>query len=99
VLQVAKSARDIIYGIDGMYHHANRGTGIGGWTVLRFEPGLAELEKNTPHLCALEEGILSQALQAVGTPALMEQTSCIRDGAGSCRFIITSTIRDARWTG
>jgi hypothetical protein len=29
-LQVASCARDIVYGIDGMYHYANRGEAIGG---------------------------------------------------------------------
>jgi hypothetical protein len=42
-----------------MYHHANRGTGIGGWKVLRFDAGYAELEKMTPHHCVMEQGILS----------------------------------------
>src|SRR5258708_5816302 len=59
VLEVATCAHDIVYGIDAMYHHANRGKGIGGWKVVRFEPGLAELEKTTPHHSVMEQGILS----------------------------------------
>ena len=60
VIQVAKCARDIIYGIDGMYHHANRGRQIGGWRVLKFELGDAELEKTTPHHCSDRAGHSSQ---------------------------------------
>jgi hypothetical protein len=48
VLKVATAARDIIEGIAGMHHHANRGIAIGGSKVLRFEAGYAELEKTTP---------------------------------------------------
>src|SRR6187431_119743 len=64
--QVATCARDIVYGIDDMYHHSNRGRMIGGSEVLGFQPGLATLEKTTPHHCIMEEGILSAALSAVG---------------------------------
>ena len=78
---IAKSARDIVYGIDDMYHHANNGRGIGGWKVLKFEPGLAELEKNTPHHCVMEQGILTEALLTVGCAANVSQTKCFRDGA------------------
>jgi hypothetical protein len=95
----AKSARDIIYGIDAMYHHANRGTGIGGWHVLSFEPGRAELEKTTPHHCVMEEGILSQGLSTVGVPALVSQSECLREGARICHYVVTSAIADKRWTG
>ncbi|HMI83087.1 MAG TPA: hypothetical protein VK550_03280 [Polyangiaceae bacterium] len=38
LVQVARSAADVVYGIDGMYHHANRGTAIGGWKVICFHP-------------------------------------------------------------
>lgn len=98
-LQTAKSARDVVYGIDAMYRHANRGTAIGGWRVLAFEPGRAELEKTTPHLCTMEEGILLQALSALGVPANIEQPDCFRQGASFCRFVITSRISDRLWTG
>jgi hypothetical protein len=99
VKTVAKSARDIIYGIDGMYHHANRGTMIGGWKVIRFEPGYAELEKNTPHHCVMEQGILTQALSAVGCPGIVSQTSCFRRGADRCLYSVTSSLTDERWNG
>lgn len=99
VLEVAKSARDIVHGIDGMYRHANRGKQIGGWKVLAFTPGAAELEKNTPHHCAMEQGILSAALAAVGCPGIVEQRQCFRQGADTCIYTITSSFIDARWSG
>jgi hypothetical protein len=99
VLKSAHTARDIVYGIDGMYRHANRGTDIGGWKVVAFTPGHAELDKSTPHHCAMEEGILLEALFAVGVPARIEQTRCFRDGAPSCLYVVTSVVIDRRWTG
>jgi hypothetical protein len=54
--------REVIHGLDSMYHYANRGEGIGGWRVALFEPGLAHVEKTTPHHCAMEEGIGGAAL-------------------------------------
>jgi hypothetical protein len=99
VLEVARSARDILYGIDGMYHHSNRGTDIGGWTVIEFEPGVAALEKTTPHHCVMEQGILSAALTAVGCPSSVTQRQCLRDGADTCIYTITSVVTDKRWTG
>jgi hypothetical protein len=98
VLQVAKSAKDIVYGIDGMYHHANRGRGIGGWQVLKFEPGLAELEKNTAHHCIMEQGILTEALLTVGCAANVVQTRCFLDGADTCIYQITSAFVDKHWS-
>jgi hypothetical protein len=99
VVEVARSARDIVYGIDEMYHYANRGVGIGGWKVVRFDAGHAELEKNTPHHCVMEQGILTEALFAVGCPSNVEQKGCFRDGAGQCTFIVTSSFTDERWWG
>jgi hypothetical protein len=96
---IAKSARDIIYGIDDMYHHANKGRGIGGWKVIKFEPGLAELEKNTPHHCMMEHGILTEALLTVGCACNVSQIKCFRDGADVCLFQITSAFIDRRWAG
>jgi len=96
---MAKSARDIIYGIDDMYHHANKGRGIGGWRVIKFEPGLAELEKNTPHHCVMEQGILTEALSTVGCAANVTQTKCFRDGADVCVYQVTSAFIDQRWSG
>ncbi len=97
--QVAKSARDLVYGLDAMYHHANRGQGIGGWKVLRFEPGLAEVEKTTPHHCGMEEGILEEAMRTLGIKVEVSQRECFRKGADACVFVLKSPITDARWTG
>ncbi|HWB74971.1 MAG TPA: hypothetical protein VG755_08440 [Nannocystaceae bacterium] len=97
IAEVATCGRDIVYGIDGMYHHANRGGDIGGWTVRSFDPNLAVLEKTTPHHCMMEEGILSQALSAVGSPAVISQTQCFRDGADACRFSIVPAMQSAQW--
>ena len=96
---IAKSAYDIVYGIDAMYHHANKGRGIGGWKVLKFEPGLAELEKNTPHHCVMEQGILTEALLTVGCPSNVSQLRCFRDGADTCIYQVTSAFIDQRWSG
>jgi len=99
VLQAARSARDIVYGIDGMYRHANRGRDIGGWRVVEFVPGRAILEKTTPHHCAMEEGILAGALEAMRVPSRIGQTACFRKGAEACLFQIESDVTDERWTG
>lgn len=99
VKEVARSARDIIFGLDGMYNHANRGQEIGGWKVAVFEPGRAEMDKTTPHHCVMEEGILLEALAAVGVTVNIRQTTCFRKGADSCRYTISSYITDTRWTG
>jgi hypothetical protein len=94
-----KSARDVIQNFDGMYRHANRGDAIGGWKVALFEPGLAHLEKTTPHHCAMEEGIVGAALQAAGAPCTIKQPRCMRNGADHCLFVINSVITDHRWNG
>jgi hypothetical protein len=99
VLKVATCAYDIVSGIDAMYHHANRGTGIGGWKLLRFEAGIAELEKTTPHHCVMEQGILSAGLAAVGCPGNVTQEKCFRKGADACVYVVTSTLTDERWSG
>jgi hypothetical protein len=99
VTKVATSARDIIYGIDDMYHHANRGRQIGGWRVTKFDLGDAELEKTTPHHCVMEQGILAEALTAVGCPGIVSQRQCFRQGADCCIYTITSSFVDQRWTG
>ena len=99
VKQVARNAADIVYGIDGMYRHANRGDRIGGWEVVSFLPGRATLDKTTPHHCAMEEGILSQALLSMGLPSLVVQRECFRKGADSCIYVVTSSITDGRWMG
>ncbi len=99
VLRVARSARDIVYGLDSMYHHANRGQDIGGWRVLTFGAGEAEMEKTTPHHCIMEQGLLSAALAAVGCPGIVSQSRCFREGADSCIYTISSAIADERWSG
>jgi hypothetical protein len=99
LVQVARSAADVVYGIDGMYHHANRGTGIGGWKVIRFDPGYAELEKTTPHHCVMEQGILSGALAAVKCPGIVSQKQCFRQGGEACLYVISSSFTDERWFG
>ena len=99
VKQVAKTAGDIVFSLDDMYHHANRGEQIGGWRVLAFSPGLAKLEKTTPHHCWMEEGILAEALRAVDVAAFVNQTECFRKGAEACIYTITSLIQDQRWMG
>ncbi len=97
--QTARSAGDLVFGIDGMYRHSNRGTGIGGWEVLAFEPGHAELEKTTPHHCVMEEGIFSAALLTLEVPGMVKQSECFRNGAEACRFVLTSPIHDEKWMG
>ncbi len=71
--RVASSARQVLHMFDDLYRHANRGERIGGWTVLKFEPGYAELENTTPHHCTMEQGILTAALAAVGCPSTVSQ--------------------------
>ena len=95
----ARSARDTLYGMDGMYHAANRGRDIGGWKVTLFEPGHAELEKTTIHHCVMEQGILTGALATVGCPVNVTQLRCFREGADCCVYSVTSSITDARWCG
>jgi hypothetical protein len=99
VKKTARSGADIVFGLDDMYHHANRGQDIGGWRVMAFTPGYAKLEKTTPHHCWMEEGILAEALRAVGIAASVSQSSCFRQGADACIYEIRSPIRDERWMG
>ncbi|MEO7111244.1 MAG: hypothetical protein ABI183_12470 [Polyangiaceae bacterium] len=93
------SVRAITYGIDGMYHRANRGQDIGGWRVVTFEPGEAVLEKNTPHNCIMEEGILEAGCRVAGVVPTIFQSECIRNGGVVCRFVIRSHVVDERWNG
>jgi hypothetical protein len=94
-----RSARDIVYGIDNMYRFANRGQDIGGWKVLKFEPGFAELEKTTPHHCRMEQGLLAAALAEAKCPGIISQTQCFRQGADSCIYTISSAFTDVHWSG
>lgn len=94
----AKTARDVVFGIDAMYNHANRGTRIGGWKVRSFSSALAELEKTTPHHCSMEEGILSEACSTLGVPTMVSQRECFRSGAEACVFVIMPTsVNDPKW--
>ena len=97
--RLARSAADLVYGIDGMYRFANRGNGIGGWEVAIFQPGHAELVKTTPHHCVMEEGILSEALRTLEIPATVEQSQCLREGADHCRYVLRSPVTDEKWMG
>lgn len=82
---------DVVTGIDAMYRRANRGSAIGGWHVLEVDSARATLEKTTPHHCALEEGILAEALATVGSRAVVIQDECRLSGsANACRFVIES---------
>jgi len=97
--QMARSAGDLVYGINEMYNFANRGQGIGGWHVAIFQPGHAELVKSTPHHCVMEEGILSEALRTLDIPSTVTQSLCMREGADYCRYVIRSPINDEKWMG
>lgn len=88
VASILQCGIDVITGIDGMYRHANRGKTIGGWEVVDVDASLALLDKTTPHHCALEEGILTAALAAVGCQAVVLQEACFREGADACRFVV-----------
>lgn len=96
---VYASGRDVIYGIGEMYRYSNRGEAIGGWKVRSFESGVAELEKTTPHHCAMEQGILTAALSSAQCPSVVTQRRCFREGSTSCVFRITPTFQDERWLG
>lgn len=98
--KVASSARQVLYMFDDLYHYANRGEKIGGWHVLSFEAGHAELENTTPHHCMMEQGIMTAALSAVGCPSTVGQSQCIRRGDHDCCiFTVSSMFTDARWNG
>lgn len=99
VKNVLKSAGDILYGFDAIYHHANRGDRIGGWKLMKFTPGIAVIDKTTPHHCALEEGIMHEALAMVQAASTIVQSKCMRRGADSCLFEVRSSVKDARWMG
>jgi hypothetical protein len=99
VLQVAKSAKDILYGLDAIYRHGNRGRGIGGWQVSKFGAGFAELEKNTPLHCLMDQGLLTEALLSVGSACNVSQKRCFLDGADVCVFEVTTAFVDQRWSG
>jgi hypothetical protein len=93
------SGRDVVFGIDAMYHAANRGEQIGGWRVISFEADRALVEKTTPHHCAMEEGLILQALQSVHAPSVITQERCFREGADLCELLILPSVSGRAWTG
>jgi hypothetical protein len=97
--KVAHSAGDLVFSMNAMYRNANRGTGIGGWDVVLFQPGRAELAKTTPHHCVMEEGILTEALLTLQIPALVEQKECVRKAAPYCRYQLVSPVTGELWMG
>lgn len=99
VKRAVHSARELLHGFDHIYKDVNRGIGIGGWKVVKFEPGYAQLEKTTPHHCVVEEGIVEEALRTVGVPAQVSQSQCFRKGAEACIYEIRSSVTDQRWNG
>lgn len=92
-----KSAKELLEAFNGMYREGNRGTQIGGWKILSFEPGRAMLEKATPHHCHMEEGIVAEALRTINVPATVTQAECFRKGAPVCIYKIETTVDDERW--
>ncbi len=93
------SGREVIHGMDALYRKANRGEDIGGWSVRQFDGARAVLEKNTPHHCTMEEGVLAQALKSVGCPSTVLQSECFRDGAESCVYVIEPSSHTDAWLG
>jgi hypothetical protein len=93
------SGRDVVFGIDAMYRAANRGEQIGGWRVVSFDAERAVLEKTTPHHCAMEVGILLQALQSVQVPSVITQERCFREGEELCQFVILPSASGPSWSG
>lgn len=99
VMLTARTAKDVLYGLDDMYRHSNRGSGIGGLRVLRFEPGLCEIENSTAHHCVALQGLMTEALLSVGTACNVVQTQCFLQGADTCIYRVTSAFVDKRWAG
>ncbi len=99
VIPQVKSAADLIFSLDEMYHQANRGDDIGGWEVHSFQPGRAVLFNSTPHPCPLEEGILTQAFSSCSLPVFVNHTQCRRRGDSRCQYDLASVLHDERWHG
>lgn len=97
VKQRFRNAKELLQAFDAMYHMGNKGTGIGGWSLLSFEPGRALLEKTTPHHCQMEEGIVEESLRTIGVPVKIRQTQCFRKGAPCCHYLLESHVTDGRW--
>lgn len=100
VKQRFDNARALIHAFDSMYREGNKGTQIGGWRVLSFgTDGRAEVENTTLHHCQMEEGIVSEALRAIGVDTKISQTKCFRKGDDLCVFLIQSSCSAALWNG
>lgn len=97
VKKLFDNAYDVLRNSDEQYRRNNRGHNIGGWKVVSFGPGKAELEKTTPHHCVMEEGIFEEMMRTIGVPVKVHQAECFRQGAPCCRFVIETKINDARW--
>ena len=92
------NVHDLLHALDAMYHAGNKGHRIGNWTVTDFRPGYALLEKTTPHHCAMEEGIVEEAVRTMGVKATVDQLECFRNGAPCCIFRVQSPVTDQRWS-
>jgi predicted hydrocarbon binding protein len=57
----------------------------------------ALLEKSTPHVCYLEEGIVAEALATVGCGAMVTQTRCLREGHDLCVFEVRPVAGPETW--
>lgn len=91
------SAHALLSALNALYHNANRGEAIGGWELISFEPGAAQMKKTTPHHCAMEHGIIVAAMDMVGVSSNVNQTTCFRRGDGFCTYAISSAVKDHRW--
>jgi hypothetical protein len=90
---------DTLHNMNALYRRANRGTNIGGWEMMVFRPGYAEMIKTTPPNCLMVEGIISEALRRIEVPTLIEQRQCVLKGAPHCRFVFTSSVTGPQWMG
>ncbi|HEX4383165.1 MAG TPA: hypothetical protein VH083_09460 [Myxococcales bacterium] len=97
--QRAHNAADALYGINTMYRRANRGSAIGGWEMVSFRPGQAEMLKTTPPDCLMVEGIVSEALRTLEIPTMIEQRECVHKKAPHCRFVFSSSVTGDLWMG
>ncbi len=91
--------RNLVYGLDGMYHHANRGQGdrrVEG--VLRFDRACAELERPPRTTAVMEEGILEEAMRTLDQ-GLGFAARVLPQGRRGVPLRVKSPIVDARWTG
>lgn len=93
------NVKQLLNAFDNMYHNANHGTRIGGWQVLKFSEGHAELKKTTPHHCSMEQGLIHAALQMLDVRASILQHTCFRRGDDFCIYSISTAATGLRWSG